>query len=99
MNPEPTLPAAASSLSPSDRVLHERATPGIRLVAEVLGAGARWALSTGTKWALYVVAAGLVSYCTLVGLPRRLQMMDGRGTGAGIEAALDPLGESLCLRD
>jgi hypothetical protein len=63
---------------------------GLRLVAEALGASARWAFGTGTKWALYAVTAVLVSYCTLVSLPRSLQMMDGRGTGAGIEAALDP---------
>jgi hypothetical protein len=119
MNPEPTLPAAASSPSPSHRVPHERATPqrtrrvresrlhravvhalatrpaltgmilleyGLRLVAEALLASARWALGTGTKWALYLVTAGLVSYCTLVGLPRSLQMIDGGGTGAGIVA-------------
>ncbi len=62
---------------------------GLRLVAEALAAGARWAFGTGTKWALYVVAAGLVAYCTLAGLPRSLEMMDG-GTGAGMQAAVDP---------
>jgi hypothetical protein len=123
MNSEPTLPTATSSLSPSECVLHERATPerprrarasrlhcavvhalatrpaltgivlleyGLRLIAEALAASARWALGTGTKWALYVVAAGLVSYCTLVGLPRGVQMIDGSGAGAGMEAALGP---------
>ena len=97
MNPEAPLPAAASSLSPSDRVLRERATPQrtplvreSRLVVEALAASARWSLGTGTKWALYLVAAGLVSYCTLVGLPRSLHLIDGGGPGAGMEAALDP---------